>query len=244
MIDDLYDFMSVGNTNATNSKATESTVASGGGDDILAGILDLSPQSNGGSSAPQEVSSEKKKKHKKKRKNGVIRDETSPSTETLFEDDSIRISFTATPWSKKAEQYLDVRFVTENRSESTLKSVKISLSKASWLRAKDKDKSSWSLGKKLESGSSDSTSIKMKCSRFNGDDSDCIKCKISYNDFKSKTLTLHFKTHCFVIGDDDGAPSEEEVLEMMENEEKFGCSATERLKELMENEEKFGCSAT
>ena len=64
----------------------------------------------------------------------------------------------------------------------------------------------------------------MKCSRYNGDDSDCIKCKISYSDFKSKSLSLQMATHHFVIGGDDDVPSEEEVMHSLKLP--FYCSFT------------------
>ena len=155
------------------------------------------------------------------------------ASQTLFEDECVRISFVATPSSKKAQHYLDIRFWTENVSESkVLKSVKLTLSKSSWLRPREKEKSSFVLAKKVQSGSGHAATVKMKCSRYSGD-SDCIKCKVSYHDVKSGSLSLQFATHSFVIGDGgdgDGVPSEEEVLELMENEDKCGCSATERLK--------------
>merc|ERR1712087_155411 len=144
------------------------------------------------------------------------------TSQVVFEDDAVRISMAATPSSKKGSQYMDLRFYSENLSGSKLKSVKLSLSKSSWLRPREKEKSSFKLGVGRW------TTVKMRCSKYSGD-GDCIKCKLSYRDVHSGSLVLQIKTHSFVIGNSD-TMSEEDVMSLMENEDRCGCSATSRLK--------------
>ena len=99
LLDDLYGFMSGGTGGGgggDDSAATKGSAptAGGGGDDILAGILDLSPQ-NGSEKQSESATnskstkSERKRKHKKERKDGVISERSDKAESVvLFEIES------------------------------------------------------------------------------------------------------------------------------------------------------------
>merc|ERR1712176_1003495 len=168
---------------------------------------------------------------KKKKKSGKIMNENIDSKEILFEDDSIRISYFGHPSNKKPSTYLDLTFITENLSSSTIKSIKLSLSKSSSFKPKEKDKSSYSLAKKLASSAENKQIIKMKCNKYSGNN-EGIKCKISYNDFKSNSLSIKLATHCFITNEsiDDDVNDEQSLMKIVEDKEKCPFKTSERLK--------------
>merc|ERR1719391_1354764 len=99
--DDLYGFMNTSKpAKASKSAPTESVDDSKeNGGDFLDGILDLSgtasePPKNG---KKQKRSKKEKDKAKKgaKDKNGVISEQQSEATSTLYEDEDVRITYTA-----------------------------------------------------------------------------------------------------------------------------------------------------
>jgi len=151
----------------------------------------------------------------------------SETKQMLFEDDNIRISYFAQPSTKKASTYLDIMLLTENLSSSkTIKSAKLTLSKSSSFKPKDK-LSELKLCKKLEPNCENIATIKMKCIEFGTKKSDSIKCKVSYNKTSTKSLYIKLKTHCFVTYDQD-IKDEDKLMELVD--EKCPCKASDRLK--------------
>merc|ERR1719273_2711608 len=125
----------------------------------------------------------------------------SETKQVLFEDDTIRISYFGHPSKKKSSTYLDLIMLTENLSSTkTIKSAKLSLSKSSSFKPKEKTMD-FKLCKRLEPNSENMTTIKMKCIDFGTKKSDSIKCKVSYNKISSKSLYIKLETHCFVTNE-------------------------------------------
>jgi len=172
---------------------------------------------------------------KQKKKKSKIRINESGVKQILFEDDSVRVSYFGHPSNKAPTTYLEVTFITENISTSSeaIKSIKISLSKSISFRPKDKSKSTYSLGKKLQSKSEHRSIIKLKCNDYGTEKGDSIKCKISYNSFKSESLSIKFPTHCFIISESERYQQivdKQSLMKIAEDEEKCKYKITERLK--------------
>lgn len=243
---DLLDFM-----NDNKPKKSSKTQSNGGsrgggdtGDDFLNGILGINGNANGHKNKKhdekeededdeEEPPSKKKrdKKSKKNKKNGIIDGDINEATEILHEDDSIRISYSAQPSSKKPSSYLDIKFMTENIGSSIIKSIKLNLSKSSSFKPKDKDETKYTLAKKLAPNSSKITIIKMKCITYSGEN-DHIKCKISYNDNKTGSLLIKLQTHCFITNEsiNNEVNDEETLLKFVDDKEKCGYKSCEKIK--------------
>merc|ERR1712048_472866 len=227
--DDLLGFMNNTNTKRTSDPSKQ-------GDDFINDLLDLS-NGNGTKNKDddddvkeqehkkQSSSAKKKKKHKK---NGMM-NASSEAKQILFEDDGIRISYFGHPSNKKASTYLDIILLTENLSSSnTIKSAKLTLSKSSSFKPKDKIMEH-KLCKKLEPNCENLATIKMKCIEFGTEKSNSIKCKVTYNKTSSKSLYIKLATHCFVTNESE-IKDEDSLMQLIEDDEKCGFKASEKLK--------------
>merc|ERR1711920_599417 len=197
--DDLLGFMN--ETKTENNSTTKQQK----GDDFINDLLDLSNGNNANNDDAKEQEnkskSNKKSKNKKKQKHKNGMTNASETKQVLFEDDMIRISYFGHPSKKKSSTYLDLIMLTENLSSTkSIKSAKLSLSKSSSFKPKEKTMD-FKLCKKLEPNSENMTTIKMKCIDFGTKKSDSIKCKVSYNKISSKSLYIKLETHCFVTNE-------------------------------------------
>merc|ERR1712048_483565 len=225
--DDLLGFMNNTNTKTTTSDQSKQ------GDDFINDLLDLS-NGNGTTNKDdddvkeQEHRKKSSKKKTKKKKNGMMNASTE-AKQILFEDDGIRISYFGHPSNKKASTYLDIILLTENLSSSkTIKSAKLTLSKSSSFKPKDKIMEH-KLCKKLEPNCENLATIKMKCIEFGTEKSNSIKCKVTYNKTSSKSLYIKLATHCFVTNESE-TKDEDSLMQLIEDDEKCGFKASEKLK--------------
>jgi len=71
----------------------------------------------------------------------------------------------------------------------------------------------------------------MKCVKFTGDN-DIIKCKVSYGDNKSGSLSIKLMTYCFITNEsiEDEVNDEESFMKFAEDKEKCGYRASEKIK--------------